>query len=130
MGENGAGKTTLAKQLNGLLKPTMGRVTVDGDDTMKKSVVMVTHDVEFGAECNPEIVLMYKGQIVAQGQADDVLSDDGLIEKASLVRPQMGKLFSQLAGFGFPRDVVDVHRAKMLLEERLSQVRLRVAQSS
>ncbi|MBO0889126.1 ATP-binding cassette domain-containing protein, partial [Candidatus Bathyarchaeota archaeon] len=26
MGENGAGKTTLAKHLNGLLKPSQGRV--------------------------------------------------------------------------------------------------------
>jgi energy-coupling factor transport system ATP-binding protein len=247
MGENGAGKTTLAKQMNGLLKPTLGKVTVDGDDTTKKSVaqlsrkvgivfqnpdhllfsetvrdevgfalknfgfepsvivkqvertlealdlahyantspfllsggerkrvalaavlawepdylildeptigqdyqqkerlrnfilqlnsqgkavVMVTHDVEFVAECNPKVVLMSKGRIVAQGQADEILSDDGLIEKASLVKPQMAKLFSQLGGFGFPRDVVDVHRAKMLLEEKLSEVKVRVAQSS
>src|SRR5437667_8149372 len=45
MGENGAGKTTLAKQLNGLLKPTLGRVTVDGDDTTKKSVAQLSRKV-------------------------------------------------------------------------------------
>src|SRR6266568_3456697 len=95
-----------------------------------KAVVKVTHDVEFVAEFNPKVVLMSKGEIVAQGQADEVLSDDGLIEKASLVKPQMAKLFSQLSEFGFPRDVVDVHRAKMLLGEKLSEVRVRVAQSS
>jgi len=33
MGENGAGKTTLIKHFNGLLKPTFGRVLVDGIDT-------------------------------------------------------------------------------------------------
>src|SRR5205809_7503065 len=38
MGENGAGKTTLAKHLNGLLKPSQGRVPVDGEDTRKVSV--------------------------------------------------------------------------------------------
>jgi energy-coupling factor transporter ATP-binding protein EcfA2 len=91
---------------------------------------MVTHDVEFVAECNPKVVLMSKGRILAQGQADEILSDDALIEKASLVKPQMAKLFSQLDSFGFPRDVVDVHRAKMLLEKKLSEVRVRVAQSS
>jgi energy-coupling factor transport system ATP-binding protein len=226
MGENGAGKTTLAKQLNGLLKPTLGRVTVDGDDhllfseTVKeevgfalknfgyessvitkqvgrtlealdlaryadvspfllsggerkrvalaavlawepdylildeptigqdyqqkerlrnfilqlnsqgKAVVMVTHDVEFVAECNPKVVLMSKGRIVAQGQADEILSDDDLIEKVSLVKPQMAKLFSQLSEYGFPKHVVDVHRARTLLEEKLSEVKVRVAQSS
>ncbi len=247
MGENGAGKTTLAKQMNGLLKPTQGRVTVDGDDTREKSVaqlsrkvgivfqnpdhllfsetvqdevgfalknfgfepgvvinqvkrtlealdlahyattspfllsggerkrvalaavlawepdylvldeptigqdyqqkerlrnfilqlnsqgkavVMVTHDVEFVAECNPKVVLMSKGRILAQGAADEILSDDDLINKASLVKPQMAKLFSQLGEFGFPRDVVDVHRAKMLLEQKLMEAKMGVAPSS
>jgi energy-coupling factor transport system ATP-binding protein len=38
MGPNGAGKTTLAKHLNGLLKPTAGRVLVDGRDTRQCTV--------------------------------------------------------------------------------------------
>jgi len=42
MGENGAGKTTLAKHLNGLLKPSSGRVLVDGEDTRKKSVAALS----------------------------------------------------------------------------------------
>jgi energy-coupling factor transport system ATP-binding protein len=33
IGQNGGGKTTLAKHFNGLLKPTKGRVIVDGVDT-------------------------------------------------------------------------------------------------
>jgi len=33
IGQNGGGKTTLAKNLNGLLKPTRGRVLVEGLDT-------------------------------------------------------------------------------------------------
>jgi energy-coupling factor transport system ATP-binding protein len=32
VGRNGSGKTTLAKHLNGLLRPTAGRVTIDGAD--------------------------------------------------------------------------------------------------
>ncbi|HEY6608460.1 MAG TPA: ABC transporter ATP-binding protein [Candidatus Limnocylindria bacterium] len=32
VGQNGSGKTTLVRHLNGLLRPTAGRVTVDGSD--------------------------------------------------------------------------------------------------
>jgi energy-coupling factor transport system ATP-binding protein len=240
MGENGAGKTTLAKHLNGLLKPSRGRVLVDDEDTRQvsvahlarkvglvfqnpdhllfsetvkdevafglrnfgyssdvvekqvertiealglaeykdtspfllsggerkrvalasilasepdylildeptigqdyqqkerlrnfilqlysqgKAVVMITHDVEFVAESNPKVVLLSKGRIVAQGPADSILSKDEMINRASLVRPQMSLLFSQLAKHGLPRDVVDVHRARILLEEKLSAVK-------
>lgn len=38
MGQNGSGKTTFTKLLNGLLKPTSGRVVVDGRDTAEHSV--------------------------------------------------------------------------------------------
>ena len=33
IGQNGSGKTTLIKHFNGLLKPTNGRVIVEGRDT-------------------------------------------------------------------------------------------------
>lgn len=38
MGENGSGKTTFLKHINGLLKPTSGRVIVEGIETSKASV--------------------------------------------------------------------------------------------
>ena len=245
MGENGAGKTTLAKHLNGLLKPSRGRVLVDEEDTKKvsvahlsrkvglvfqnpdhllfsetvkdevgfglknlgyapdivtrqvertmealdlgqyadtspfllsggerkrvalasilasepdylvldeptigqdyqqkerlrnfivqlysqgKAVVMITHDVEFVAESNPSVVLLSKGQVVARGPADTVLSKDDLVSKASLVKPQMSRLFSGLSKYGLPRDVIDVYRARMLLEEKLGGAKTTVPQ--
>jgi energy-coupling factor transport system ATP-binding protein len=91
-----------------------------------KAVVMITHDVEFVAESNPKVILLSQGRIVARGQADSVLSKDELVKKASLVRPQMSRLFSELTKYGLPADVVDVHRARLLLEEKLSEVRVRV----
>ena len=243
MGENGAGKTTLAKQMNGLLKPSQGRVLVDDQDTKKvsvaqlarkvglvfqnpdhllfsetvkdevafglknfgyqpevvekqvertlealglteykdtspflfsggerkrvalasilasepdylildeptigqdylqkerlrnfilqlysqgKAVVMITHDVEFVAESNPKVILLSKGEIVATGSADSVLSKDELVTRVSLVKPQMSRLFGTLSRYGLPRDVVDVHRARMLLEEKLSEAKATV----
>ncbi|HDJ66252.1 MAG TPA: ABC transporter ATP-binding protein [Nitrososphaeria archaeon] len=45
MGENGAGKTTLIKHLNGLLKPTKGKVLIDGIDTRKVTVASLSRKV-------------------------------------------------------------------------------------
>ncbi len=45
MGENGAGKTTLIKHLNGLLKPSRGRVLVDGIETTRRSVAALSREV-------------------------------------------------------------------------------------
>ncbi|AEK74014.1 ABC-type cobalt transport system, ATPase component [Thermococcus sp. 4557] len=53
VGPNGSGKTTLAKHLNGLLKPTRGRVTVDGMDTREHTVAELSTKVGYVFQ-NPE----------------------------------------------------------------------------
>ncbi|MHA1770847.1 MAG: energy-coupling factor ABC transporter ATP-binding protein [Candidatus Thorarchaeota archaeon] len=45
MGTNGAGKTTLIKHLNGLLRPSQGRVILDGADIRDKSVAELSRIV-------------------------------------------------------------------------------------
>jgi len=53
VGPNGSGKTTLAKHLNGLLKPTRGRVLVDGMDTREHTVAELSRKVGYVFQ-NPE----------------------------------------------------------------------------
>ena len=47
MGQNGAGKSTFVKHFNGLLKPTSGKVIVDGVETTKTSVATLARNVGF-----------------------------------------------------------------------------------
>ncbi len=47
LGPNGAGKTTLVKHTLGLLKPTQGRVLLEGSDTRKGTVARAAHTVGY-----------------------------------------------------------------------------------
>ena len=47
IGQNGSGKTTFVKHLNGLLRPTAGRVLVDGQDTRKARVAQLARTVGY-----------------------------------------------------------------------------------
>jgi energy-coupling factor transport system ATP-binding protein len=45
VGQNGSGKTTLVRHLNGLLRPTAGRVTIDGQETAALTVAQLASRV-------------------------------------------------------------------------------------
>jgi len=47
MGENGAGKTTMAKLMLGLLRPTKGRVLIDGVDTRDSTTAKIARKVGY-----------------------------------------------------------------------------------
>ena len=230
MGENGAGKTTLLKHLNGLLKPTRGKVLIDGLDTreatvaelartvglvfqnaedmffsgtvweevafalknfgydekivkrrvewalgfmelkeyadsspfllsggekkrlalaiilawapevialdepttgqdqlqkeklaqmirllreQKRTIIISTHDIEFVAQLKPRILLMKRGRIVADGNAEEILLDEELLESCNLLLPQIASLTRSLSFLGIkpslkhPREVAE-----------------------
>ncbi len=47
VGQNGAGKTTLLKMVNGLLRPSAGRVRLWGEDIQGKSTARISRQVGF-----------------------------------------------------------------------------------
>ncbi|NJE01325.1 energy-coupling factor ABC transporter ATP-binding protein [Thermococcus sp. JdF3] len=82
VGPNGSGKTTLAKHLNGLLKPTRGRVTVDGMDTREHTVAELSTKVGYVFQ-NPEHMFFEENVFreVAFGPRNLGLSDDEIEER-------------------------------------------------
>ncbi|MDR1992326.1 MAG: energy-coupling factor ABC transporter ATP-binding protein [Nitrososphaerota archaeon] len=83
--------------------------------TQGKTVVVVTHDVEFVAECNPRVVLMKDGKIVADGQGQQILTDPAMLELASIVLPQIAQVFAKLSVLGLPKNIIDIQEAKTVL---------------
>jgi energy-coupling factor transport system ATP-binding protein len=83
--------------------------------TQKKTVVIVTHDVEFVAECNPRVLLMRGGTIVADGVAKNILTNQQLLRESSIVLPQIAQIFSKLQQLGFPTDIIDIYEAKAII---------------
>ncbi len=53
VGENGSGKTTFVKHFNGLLKPSKGKILIDGENTKNKTVAELASKVGFVFQ-NPE----------------------------------------------------------------------------
>ncbi len=80
-----------------------------------KTVVIVTHDVEFVAECNPRVILMKEGRIIVDGQGKEILTDTAALEMSSIVLPQIAQIFTKLEQLGFPKDVIDIYEAKQIL---------------
>jgi len=82
-----------------------------------KTVVIVTHDVEFVADCNPRIVLMANGKILADGPAEEILTNSNLLAKASVISPQITQIFLKLKHFGLPTKIIDVYKAREIIVE-------------
>lgn len=86
-----------------------------------KTVVIVTHDVEFVAECRPRVVLLSSGRVVGDGPCEEVLTNDSALREASLVRPQIAKLMGSLHDLGAPKKVIDVYAAHEWLASALGR---------
>jgi energy-coupling factor transport system ATP-binding protein len=78
----------------------------------RKTIIIVTHDVEFVAECSPRVLLMREGRIVADGEALKVLTNPEILTQASIVPPQITQIFLQLSDFQLPKEVIDVYKAR------------------
>jgi len=83
--------------------------------TQGKTVVIVTHDVEFVAECSPRVVLMSEGKIVAEGAGKEILTNPQILAESSIVLPQIAQIFTRLLPLGLPKNVIDIYEAEKLI---------------
>ncbi|MHA2048042.1 MAG: energy-coupling factor ABC transporter ATP-binding protein [Promethearchaeota archaeon] len=67
----------------------------------KKTVIIITHNIEFTYDYIPRTILMADGQIIADGPTHHVLSNDFLVNKSSLVLPQAQQISLALQESGF-----------------------------
>jgi energy-coupling factor transport system ATP-binding protein len=88
-----------------------------------KTVVIVTHDVEFVAECNPRVLLMKEGRIVADGEGREILTNAEVLAQSSIVLPQIAQIFLRLTSLGFPKNVIDIYEAKEIVLKALEKKR-------
>ena len=70
-----------------------------------KTVIIVSHDLEFLWPLQSRTLVMAQGQIIADGAMANVLADDGIIKRANLVRPQLLELAVALHFPKVPRNV-------------------------
>lgn len=105
LGQDYAQKEKLRKLINELLE--------------RASVVMVSHDIEFIVDFRPRprVVLLAGGRVLAEGRAEELLTDLELLKKASLVRPQVPEILDCLCDLGLKvrTDVLDLLEARDII---------------
>jgi len=66
-----------------------------------KTIIIITHNIEFTYDYIPRTILMSDGQIIADGPTHHILSNDLLVNKSSLVLPQAQQISLALQDSGF-----------------------------
>ncbi|MBV8996643.1 MAG: urea ABC transporter ATP-binding subunit UrtE [Pseudonocardiales bacterium] len=113
MGHNGAGKTTLLRAAVGLLHPSAGSITLDGEDiTRMRPNERVKRGVGYvpqGQQCFPQLTTEENLQLVADTRRDG----KNLIAEALDLFPVLSALLSRRAGLlsGGQRQQLAIARA-------------------
>lgn len=86
-------------------EPTVGQDSVQKEKLAQifrmlqstgKTIVIVSHDVEFLWPIQPRLVVMSGGKVVADGGTSKIMADRELLEGARVTQPQMLRLYSGL----------------------------------
>jgi len=80
---------------------------INNERLNEKTIIIITHNIEFTFEYIPRTILMADGMIIADGPTEDVLRSNLLVEASSLVLPQTQQLSFALneLGLGDPSNL-------------------------
>jgi len=87
-----------------------------------KTIIIVTHNIEFAMEYIPRIILMANGRIIADGETKKILTNQFLVKKSSLILPQTHKLKLELNKLGIqcPEDIYSKNEMIKFLTDYLN----------
>jgi len=109
-------------------EPTIGQDSIQKEKMMHmikmlnmqgRTVVLASHDVEFIADLKPRVVVLSRGKVLADGKSQEILTDGGLLKKASLLPPQLVSILERLGDLGVQRKVLDVDVAAGIIADVL-----------
>ena len=90
-------------------------------NTQGRTVVISSHDVEFVAQLRPRVIVMRRGKIIADGRAEEILTDEDLLESCRLLPPQIVSLTKNLGCLGFRKKLADPEDVAEELVRRLRE---------
>jgi energy-coupling factor transport system ATP-binding protein len=77
----------------------------------RRTVCTITHDIDFAAEHFDRVIVMTKGEILADGATPDVLSRAEVLRTAEVEPPQLARLAQALGLEGTPLTAEDLVKA-------------------
>ena len=105
-------------------EPTVGQDSIQKEklaqtirmlSSTKKTIVVVSHDIEFLWPIQPRVVVMKAGKVVGDGPAPRLMQDVALLDSARVVQPQLVALYRALSRRP-QAPFVDPHEARRWLE--------------
>lgn len=71
-----------------------------------KTVIVVTHDIEFALELADRVIIMKDGMILKDGNLKEIVYDAELLSKANLIQPLIVKIVKNLRNIKLENDIL------------------------
>ncbi len=73
-----------------------------------RTIIVVTHDIEFVVELFDRVIVMAEGRIIADGPTREVITNYEIIKRARLLPPQINICARLLEDLGIPSNIITV----------------------